>query len=152
MYKNLFLVFMIILMISTPVYSTEWQSIDYSSPEIIKESGLTIEQFNSLSKSDWLEILKNKEKISFAFSVIDKDGKNITNDINPDLSINVNGLNKLKNITFSKITKEKIEINPEIEIRIMKRKLRLKQCIVVNKLNIVMIKKKKKKLSCSFVL
>ncbi|MFW5795531.1 MAG: hypothetical protein ACOCV1_08630 [Bacillota bacterium] len=104
MHKKIFLVFIIVLMISSPIYATNWKPINYSNPNLIKESGLTIEEFNGLSQTEWLELFNNKEMVNFAFSATNSEGEDVTNDINPDLSIIINGNNDSKSVSFAKIT------------------------------------------------
>lgn len=86
-----------------------WQPVDYSNPDLIAESGLTVDEFNNLSQNDWLELLGDKEKVNFAFQAINSTGKDITNTINPDLSINVEGLNNNKIVSFFKNNEEQLE-------------------------------------------
>jgi hypothetical protein len=47
----------------------EWKAVNYASPEAIAESGLTVEEFNNLSKADWEKLLAEKENVNFAFSL-----------------------------------------------------------------------------------
>ncbi|MFW5795549.1 MAG: hypothetical protein ACOCV1_08720 [Bacillota bacterium] len=103
MYKRIFLILIIILLITTPISATSWKAVNYSNPDLIKDSGLTVEEFNSLTQSEWLELFNGKEKVNFAFSATDSNGEDITNDINPDLSIIINGNNDSKNVSFAKI-------------------------------------------------
>ena len=103
MYKRIVLVLMIMLMVSTPIYALEWQAVNYSNPDMIKESGLTVAEFNDLSQSDWLELLNNKDKVNFAFSATNSNGEDVTNNVNPDLSIYVNGLNGNQTVRFGEV-------------------------------------------------
>jgi hypothetical protein len=102
-YKRIVLVLMIMLMVSTPIYALEWQAVNYSNPDMIKESGLTVAEFNDLSQSDWLELLNNKDKVNFAFSATNSNGEDVTNNVNPDLSIYVNGLNGNQTVRFGEV-------------------------------------------------
>jgi hypothetical protein len=103
MYRKSFLILMILLIIATPIYALEWQPVNYSSPETINESGLTIDQFNNLSKSDWSKLFGGKKRVNFAFSATDSNGNDITNSINPNLSINVDGLSSNQIVSFDKV-------------------------------------------------
>ena len=100
MYKRIFYVLMIILIISTPIYALEWKAVNYSNPELIKESGLTIDEFNDLSQSEWLELLSDKKRVNFAFSVTNSEGNDVTNEVNPDLKFDIDGLNGSQTVTF----------------------------------------------------
>jgi hypothetical protein len=102
-YKRIVLVLMIMLMVSTPIYALEWQAVNYSNPDMIKESWLTVAEFNDLSQSDWLELLNNKDKVNFAFSATNSNGEDVTNNVNPDLSIYVNGLNGNQTVRFGEV-------------------------------------------------
>ena len=105
MYKKIFLSLIIVLLLSTPIYAEtiNWQPVNYSSPDSISENGLSIEEFNSLSKADWLDILGDKKKVNFAFSAADSEGNDITNKVNPNLSINVQGLNNNQTVSFQEV-------------------------------------------------
>jgi alpha-tubulin suppressor-like RCC1 family protein len=50
-----------------------------------------------------LELLDNKEKITFAFSATNSNGEDVTNNVNPDLSIYVNGLNGNQTVRFGEV-------------------------------------------------
>jgi hypothetical protein len=50
-----------------------------------------------------LELLDNKEKITFAFSATNSNGEDVTNNVNPDLSINVNRLNGNQTVRFGEV-------------------------------------------------
>ncbi|MFW5795491.1 MAG: hypothetical protein ACOCV1_08420 [Bacillota bacterium] len=102
MYKRLFLVLIIVLMISSPICAKGlgWKAVNYSSPDLIKESGLTIEEFNNLSQSEWLNLFNGKEKVNFAFSATSENGDDITDKTNPNLSIIVKGSNQDQLVNF----------------------------------------------------
>jgi hypothetical protein len=116
MIKNKMLIFLLIvlagLIFVNPVNALEWKAVNYSDPDLIKESGLTIDEFNSLSQNDWLELLGDKERVNFAFQAIDSTGKDITNTINLNLSINVEGTSNNELVRFAEINQE-----PEEEIK-----------------------------------
>ena len=105
MYKRIFLSLIIVLLISTPIHaeSINWEPVNYSNPDSISENGLSIEEFNNLSKADWLDILGDKKKVNFAFSAADSEGNDITNSVNPNLSINVDGISSNQTVSFEKI-------------------------------------------------
>jgi hypothetical protein len=112
--KNKFLTYLLILisiLIFVSPVSAEtlnWEAVNYSDPDLIAESGLTVDEFNSLSQSDWLDLFDDKKKVNFAFQAIDSTGKDITNSVNPNLSINVAGLSGNELVKFENIEQEQI--------------------------------------------
>jgi hypothetical protein len=98
---SLVLITMLILVGS--VSAVEWKAVNYASPEAVAESGLTVEEFNNLSKADWEKLFNKKKKVNFAFSLQDGEGKDITNSSNPNVSINVNGLSDSQIVQFKNI-------------------------------------------------
>ena len=108
MYKRIFLSLMIVLLISTPIHAEtiNWEPVNYSNPDSISENGLSIEEFNNLSKADWLDILGDKKKVNFAFSAADSSGEDITNEVNPNLSIDVSGLSSSQTVLFKNLDLE----------------------------------------------
>jgi hypothetical protein len=97
------LVLMTMLILVGSVSAVEWKAVNYASPEAIAESGLTPEEFNNLSKEDWDRLLTGKDKLNFAFSLQDAEGNDLTNSSNPNISINVNGLNSDQVVSFQDI-------------------------------------------------
>lgn len=102
---------MIIMMGS--VSAVDWKAVNYASPEAIAKSGLTVEEFNNLSKADWEKLLAEKKNVNFAFSLQDGEGKDITNSSNPNVSINVNGLSDSQIVQFEDVEVNS-NINPEL--------------------------------------
>lgn len=80
MYKKFILNLIFLLLISVPTYAEtlNWQPVNYSNPDTIKNSGLTVEEFNNLTQADWNKLLSNKEKLNFAFSATNSHGEDIT--------------------------------------------------------------------------
>lgn len=105
MYKKIVLTLLIILLVTSPIYakSLNWQPVNYSDSNLIRKSGLTVKEFNNLSQSEWLELFNGKDKVNFAFNATDQFGNDITDRINPNLSINIIGSNGGKNTTFSNV-------------------------------------------------
>jgi hypothetical protein len=121
MYKKIFLILIVVLLISTPIYAEtlNWQPVNYSSPDLIKESGLTVEEFNDLTQAEWVDLFNDKEKVNFAFSATDSEGNDITNSINPNLSINVEGLNNNQTVQFTPIgTENNSNLNYDTQTKI----------------------------------
>jgi hypothetical protein len=100
MYRKIFLILLIILMFTTSIYATEWKPVNYSNPDLIKESGLTVEEFNQLTQAEWLTIIGDSKKLLFAFHAIDSTGKDITKEINPDVLIKVFGAGNSETTKF----------------------------------------------------
>ncbi|MFW5891291.1 MAG: hypothetical protein ACOCUI_03645 [bacterium] len=98
---SLVLITMVVLIGS--VSAVEWKAVNYASPEAIKESGLTPEEFNNLTKEDWNRLFDGKDKVNFAFSLQDQEGKDITNSSNPNVSINMDGIDSDQVVTFKDI-------------------------------------------------
>jgi hypothetical protein len=99
----LFLTLIIMLVFINPVAANSWEMINYSNPDTISEMGLSVEEFNALTQSEWLDIIGESDKISFAFHSKDSTGKNITAEINPNISINVVGSNTEEISEFPKV-------------------------------------------------
>ena len=81
-----------------------WELIDHSTPEVITDNALSIDDFNSLTKAEWLEILQNADVVTFAFNATDSEGNDITWDINPELSIVVTGADGTESVVFPENT------------------------------------------------
>jgi hypothetical protein len=143
MYQKIFLSLFILLLIATPVFaqSLNWQPVNYSNPETISQSGLTVEEFNKLTQEDWLELLDNKEKINFAFSATNETGVDITSSINPDLSINIDGMDSNQIVQFEKIeestekAEEENETLNETQIKINNSELNFTKVLYVDSIN-----------------
>jgi hypothetical protein len=90
-----------------PTYAEtlNWQPVNYSNPDTIKNSGLTVEEFNNLTQADWNKLLSNKEKLNFAFSATNSHGEDITYLVNPNLSIAIDGLNANQTVLFKELEK-----------------------------------------------
>jgi hypothetical protein len=80
-----------------------WGPVNHSRPDQIEKNGLSVEKINSLQKEDWTKLLDSKKKLNFAFSLTDKDGKDITNEVNPIIEVNIQGLNGNQTVRFSEI-------------------------------------------------
>ena len=136
MCKKIFLFLMVLLLISIPIYAEalNWQPVNYSNPDSISENGLSIEEFNSLSKADWLDILGDKKKVNFAFSATSSKGEDITSEINPDLSIEINGINQSQTIGFNEVKKSEphIDIDSNTQVKINNTILEYNKVIYVN--------------------
>jgi alpha-tubulin suppressor-like RCC1 family protein len=78
----------------------EWELIDYSTPQNIKDHALTIEDFNGLQQSDWQKVLDNASTLTFAFNAVDSEGNDITQEIDPELSIVVTGADGTESVVF----------------------------------------------------
>jgi prepilin-type N-terminal cleavage/methylation domain-containing protein len=81
-----------------------WERVDHSTPDNIKDHALSIDDFNSLTQAEWLEILQNAEEVTFAFNATDSEGNDITWDINPELSIVVTGTDGTESVVFPEET------------------------------------------------
>ena len=106
MIKNKVLIFLLIVLAGvifvSPVNAetSNWKAVNYSNPDLIIEDSLSVEEFNQLSKNDWLKLLENKEEISFAFRAIDSTGNDITSQVDSELNIIVNGNLKSSIVQF----------------------------------------------------
>ena len=81
-----------------------WELVDHSTPDVITDNALSIDDFNSLTKAEWLEILQNADVVTFAFNATDSEGNDITWDINPELSIVVTGADGSESVVFPENT------------------------------------------------
>ena len=77
-----------------------WEAVDSSTPESIQKNALNITDFNNLTQTEWLKILENAETVTFAYSATDSEGNDITQEINPELSIVVTGANGDQSVVF----------------------------------------------------
>jgi hypothetical protein len=98
------LIFLAAFIFILPANAQDWKVVNYSDPDLIKESGLTIEEFNSLTQKDWLRLFDNKNKVNFAFQAIDSKGKDITNDKNQSINIEIKGLSGDQLVNFKNIS------------------------------------------------
>jgi hypothetical protein len=84
-------IFLIALTFVSPVNAQNWEAVNYSDPDSIRENSLSIEEFNNLTQAEWLELLGDKEKVNFAFRAIDSTGGDITSEVDSELTIIVTG-------------------------------------------------------------
>ena len=98
----LFLILSTIILISPVINANNWEIVDYSNPDTISDSGLTIAEFNSLTQKEWLNIIGNSKKLSFAYQAKNANGDDITKEVEPNVIIKLIGSNKEQNVLFPK--------------------------------------------------
>jgi len=75
---------------------------------------MSYDLFNSLTQTDWSNILNDSDQVSFGFYLEDHDNNDITTS-NPNISVSIQGSNKIKEIGFSSTDTTQKELN-EFEI------------------------------------